>query len=183
MKKKKVNPHRIPVPKGAVDSRAILEEATKEDMYRAWLLVGNAMIDLDVIPASEVPALSDAVNRYIAASGSERERAAEMRRAEAVIPSKKPCGVLDPSGIRTQAQLSSFKDKVYKLATFTALCVLYLGLEKSGRLDENQLKRIFINVDISMAEIEYGLNSYKKLEQSLGEALKTASPDIFRYEE
>ena len=37
-KRKRVNPHRIPLAKSAIDKDAILEEAMHGDMYRAWLL-------------------------------------------------------------------------------------------------------------------------------------------------
>ena len=183
MKKKKVNPRRIPIPKAAVDSKAILEEATADDMYRAWLLVGNALIDLAIIPVDELPALSDEVNRFIKDTGDERQKASEMRRAEAMMGIRKPYGVLDPSYIRSEAELKAFKSKVYKLVTFTALCVLYLGLERSGKFDELQMKRIFLNIDLTLAEIDRGYNSYQKLEQALGEALKSAAPEIFKQEE
>lgn len=183
MKKKRVNPHRKPISKESVDSKAILEEATEDDIYRAWLLVGNAIIDLDIVHASELPILSDEVNRFIANPASERKRASEMLRAETKIGIKKPYGVLDPHGIHSEAELKTFKSKVYRLATFTALCVLYLGLESTMKFDELQLRRIFLNTDLTLAEIDRGLNSYENLEQTLGEALKSASPDIFKQKE
>lgn len=36
-----MNPRRIPLSKSAADKNIILEEATKDDMYRAWLLVAR----------------------------------------------------------------------------------------------------------------------------------------------
>lgn len=171
MKKRKVNPRRIPLSKSMIDSKAILEEATKDDMYRAWLLAGNAIIELNLASIHELPEVADSVNRFIAASDSEKGSASEMRRAESMIGVQKPSGTLDPSGIHTQAELDAFKRKVYQLATYTALCVLYLGLEKSGRFGENELRRLFLNVDLTLAEIDGGLNSYTQLEKALGASL------------
>ena len=62
MRKKKVNPHRIPLPKNAVDKDAIIEESMKDDMAHGWLLVASALSDLGYDNISE---LSDAVNRFI----------------------------------------------------------------------------------------------------------------------
>lgn len=171
MKKKRTNPRRIPFAKSRIDSNAILEEATKDDMYRAWLLVGNAIHELDLIPGAELPHLADSVNRYIGSSANDREKAAEMRRAERMMGIPQPYKSLDPSGIRSEVELESFKKKVYRLATFTALCVLYLALEKSGRFDADQMRRLFLNVNLALAEIENGMNSYARLEKELGEFL------------
>ena len=73
-RKKKVNPHRIPLAKSAVDKDAILSEATQDDMYRAWLLVVNAIIEQGQIPVKEIPALADTVNKYISSSISGKGR-------------------------------------------------------------------------------------------------------------
>ena len=177
MKRKNTTPRRIPLPKSEIDSQAILEEATKEDVYRAWLLVGTAILNLNLASTEEIPALADTVNQFIATSGNDRQNAADMRRAESMIATKKPYGVLDPKGIRSAAELESFKRKVYKLATYTALCVLFLGLERSGRFDEDQMKRIFLNVDLILAEIDRGMNTYKQLEATLGKAIVKISKE------
>lgn len=62
MAKKKVNPRRIPLPKKAIDKDAVLEEAMKDDMEQAWLLVASASADRGYENISE---LSDAVNRFV----------------------------------------------------------------------------------------------------------------------
>ena len=171
MKKKRVNPRRIPLAKSKIDSNAILDEATRDDIYRAWLLVGNAILELDFLPGSELPRLADSVNQYIALSASGKTKDSEMRRAERMMGIPQPYKSLNPNVIHSEAELEAFKKKVYHLATFTALCVLYLGLESSGRFNEQQMQRIFLNVNIAMAEIDSGINSYAKLEKVLGEYL------------
>lgn len=57
MAKKKVNPRRIPLPKNAINMDAIIEEAMKDDMAHAWLLVASALVDMGCENISE---LSDA---------------------------------------------------------------------------------------------------------------------------
>ena len=68
-----------------IDSNAILDEATQDDMYRAWLLVDNAILDLKLVSPSEITDLTDAVNKYIAASTNDKQKAEDMRRAEQMI--------------------------------------------------------------------------------------------------
>ena len=65
MKKKKVNPRRIPLAKSAVDKDVIVEEAMKDDMSHAWLLVASSLVEQEHISADELYELSDAVNAYI----------------------------------------------------------------------------------------------------------------------
>ena len=68
MKKKKLNPRRIPMAKALVDKNAILEEATQDDMYHAWLLVVHSILELELLPADEIAALADSVNKCIAST-------------------------------------------------------------------------------------------------------------------
>lgn len=53
MKKKKVNPKRIPLAKSAVNKEALLEEAMKDDMKHTWLLVANTLVDREKISAEK----------------------------------------------------------------------------------------------------------------------------------
>ena len=42
------------------------------NMYRAWLLVANAIIDQEQIPVNDIPSMADAVNKYIASDTHRR---------------------------------------------------------------------------------------------------------------
>lgn len=53
------------MPKSMIDKEGILEEATRDDMYHAWLLVFNALAEQGRIDIDEISVLTDAVNRYI----------------------------------------------------------------------------------------------------------------------
>jgi hypothetical protein len=54
VKKKKVNPRRIPLAKSAVDKDVIVEEAMKDDMSHAWLLVASSLVEQEHISADEL---------------------------------------------------------------------------------------------------------------------------------
>ena len=168
-KKKKVNPRRIPLAKSALNKDAIISEATEDDMYRAWLLVANALLEQERVEPVEIQGLADTVNKYVAASSSvsERKREQEMKRAEEFLGIPADAMILRANNVKSPIQLDKFKAKVFKLATYTSLCVIYLGLEKYGRFSSSDLKNIFFNVDITLADIESGRSSYKELENLL----------------
>ncbi len=54
-----------------------------------------------------------------------------------------------------------------KIAIHTALCVLCLGLERSGMLTLGELRRVFFDVDLTMAELDAAITSYGDLEKRL----------------
>ena len=155
----------MPLPKSAIDKNAILEEATKDDMYRAWLLVVNALLNLELVPVKEIEHLADNINRYITSSAFKaRAKDSEMARAEEIM-GMKTISNLNPDYIKSPVQLESFKKKVYQVATHTALCILCLGLE--SQMSSMDLKRLFFNVDLTMVELEAGITSYDALEAEI----------------
>ena len=168
MKKKKVNPRRVPLAKSAIDKNAIIEEAMKDDMSHAWLLVASSLVEQEHISADELSELSDAVNAYISnktfKSGSDNS---ELTRAEKLMGKNNPYKNLDPSRIHSPVELEAFKKKVAKVAIHTALSVICLGLDSTGRFSEEDFHRIFLGADLTLAEIERGVNSFEEIEQSL----------------
>lgn len=168
MKKKKVNPRRIPLAKSAVDKDVIVEEAMKDDMSHAWLLVASSLVEQEHISADELYELSDAVNAYISnktlKSGSDNS---ELKRAEKLMGKSNPFKNLDPSRIHSPVELEAFKKKVVKVAIHTALSVICLGLDSTGRFSEEDFHRIFLGADLTLAEIESGVSSYEEIEQAL----------------
>ena len=178
MAKKKVNPRRVPLPKKAIDKDAIIEEAMKDDMAHAWLLVASALLDMGYKNISE---LSDAVNRYIetgstldsesqnlqgkAAWRLKEHRDAEMRRAREIIGI--PNMRLNSDKIKSPVELEAFKRKVRHVALQTALSVIYLGLEATRQFSLDELKKIFFSADLTLAEIESGVNSFEQIEREL----------------
>ena len=171
-RKKKVNPHRIPLAKSEIDKDAILSEAMKDDMYHAWLLVVNAILEQEQIPKSDIPALADTVNKYISSvSFHHKSKEDEMKSAEQLMGIRGMPENLNPDTIKSPIELARFKEKVSKVATHTALCVVCLGLEATGRFQAEDLRRLFFNVELTLAEIDSGLNSFSDIEKHLSDCL------------
>ena len=181
-RKKKVNPHRIPLAKSEIDKEAILAEAMKDDMYHAWLLVVNAILEQEQIPKSDIPALADTVNKYISSvSFHHKSKEDEMKRAEHLMGIRGMPGKLNPDTIKSPIELARFKEKVRKVATHTSLCVVCLGLEATGRFQAEDLRRLFFNVELTLAEIDSGLNSFSDIEKHLSDCLVRIEVDEGEY--
>ena len=160
MAKKKLNPRRIPIAKREINTESIVEEAMKDDMAHAWLLVAGPL--LNYIGADELAQTADTVNSYIRNHSAGKE---ELERVSRLIETKKPR--VDPSYIHSAVDLEKFRRKVERIALHTGLCVVCLGLESTGRFSEEDLKRIFFSADLTLAEIESGVNSYEEIEREL----------------
>ena len=96
-----------------------------------------------------------------------------MSRAERMMGIANPYEHLHPETVKSPIELELFKKKVFKVATHTALCVIYLGLESTRRFHSEDLRRLFFNVDLTLAEIDSGCNSYAALEENLASQLIT----------
>ena len=158
MRKKKVNPRRTPLPRNALDKDAILEEAMKDDMAHAWLLVAGPLLDRGY----ELPPLADAVSEYVNNATPKDDKAA-MTRAEAALGIEKIH--LDPDRVKSPVELAAFKKKVWRVAMQTALCVIYLALEE--RIDKDELKEIFFSADLTLAEVECGIASFDEIQKEI----------------
>ena len=163
-KSKKLNPRRIPLAKSQIKNSDILEEATKDDMFRAWLLVLNALFDQEMISKEEIPELVGCVNRYMQrTSYSQNEKDNNLRRAITLMGIPCPYEHISPDGVKSTVELEAFKKKVRKVAIHTALSVVCLGIDSYGKYDHEQIRRIFFNVDLTLAELEHGTTSYPEL--------------------
>ena len=171
-KSKKLNPRRIPIARKEINNSIILEEATKNDMYHAWLLVLNAMFDLEYITPEEVSIVIENVNRFMKSNsdGKDKSKDIKLSRAEQIMGIPCPYDHISPENVKSAVELATFKRKVEKVATHTALSVLCLGLESTGKYTSVQLRRIFFSVDLSLAELDHGNNTYEKLKEQLGVA-------------
>jgi hypothetical protein len=158
MGKKKTNPRRTPLPRNALDKDAILEEAVKDDMAHAWLLVAGPLLDR----GHYLPPLADAVSAYVN-SATLKDNKAAMARAEAALGIKNPR--VDSSRVKSPVELEAFKKKVRRIAIQTALCVIYLALERL--IDKDELKAVFFSADLTLAEVESGINSFDELQEEL----------------
>lgn len=66
--------------------------------------------------------------------------------------------------------LERFKQKVFKIAIHTALCVICLGLDSTKRFSGDDLRQIFFNVDLTLSEIDHGCNSFDAIENALNQS-------------
>ena len=168
-KSRKANPRNIPLARRDVNKAAILEEATKDDMFHAWLLVLTALIDSH--SHSDITSIIKSVNTYVTKhSTSGIDTTDQMRIAEAIVATPKPHQNLNVDMIRSPIELEQFKKKVERLAVYTALCVICLGMLSSGRYSSEELKSIFFSANLTLAEIEHGCTTYEGLELNLTHA-------------
>ena len=141
--KKKVNPRRIPLPRNAINKNAIIEEAMKDDMSHAWLLVAGPLLDRGY----DLPPLADAVSTYVNKNTDKPTNRVVLAKAEKALGYEKPR--IDPSHVKSPVELEAFKRKVWRVAMETSLCIVYLGLE--GQISEDELKDIFFSADLTLA--------------------------------
>jgi len=85
----------------------------------------------------------------------------------AVMGVPNPCPHLDPDSVKSPIELERFRKKLRKVALHTALCVVCLGLAATKQFEDEDLRRIFLGVDLTQAEIERGINSYAEIEEYL----------------
>ena len=155
--KKKVNPRRIPLPRNAINRDAIIEEAMKDDMSHAWLLVAGPLLDR----GHELPPLADAVSAYVNKNTDKPTNRAVLTRVEKALGKPR----IDPSHVKSPVELEAFKRKVWRVAMETSLCIVYLGLE--GLISEDELKDIFFSADLTLAEVERGLTDFDTLQREI----------------
>ena len=101
--KKKVNPRRIPLPRNAINKDAIIEEAMKDDMAHAWLLVAGPLLDrgYDLTP------LADAVSAYVNKNTDKPTNRAMLTRVERALGYSRPN--LDTRHVKSPVELEAFK--------------------------------------------------------------------------
>ena len=156
--KKKTNPRNVPVDKRSISIDAIVDEAMKDDMQHAWLLVGSALIEQKICSADEVKELRDSLKEIDATETN-------IRHAEHLMGTKKrPGAKMDK--LFTAADLKKLRANMEKLALHTAMCSICLGLEEKGFTHE-ALKELFLAVDNKKSEIDSGTESYEKLERRM----------------
>ena len=76
---------------------------------------------------------------------------------------------IDMDRIRTKGDLLTVKRKLKEDALHSALCIICLGLEKTKQFSHEELRRLFFNVSLTMAEIESGITSYDRISKQLQE--------------
>lgn len=158
-KKKKVNPRRIPLSKNSFDEKALLNDAMKDNMTHAWLLVAEQLHEAGY----DITALSEAVFEYMKKGISSEDMSYDLKRAYATLGFQFVS--LDISRVKSPVELEAYKRKLDRVVLDNSLSIVYLGLEKDVKQDD--LKKIFFNADLTRAELEHGLTSYDELKNNL----------------
>ena len=177
-KKKRVNPRRIPMPKSSFDRDVIINEASSGNLYYAWLLVLHTMLELEAKTPEEVQRLWNAADQTVI-----QEYISNWRLTEAakIMGYELPYPTLEFRDVRSEAELTIYKRKAKENALHTALASICLGLDATGQLDRAQLRRIFSNVALTVAEVERGYTSYDQLAKavtSFGLSVEQTDEDI-----
>lgn len=167
-KQKRVNPNRVPISKEELDENRILAEASDGNMYYAWLLILPTLTEQESMTHKRVIEIWDTVNEYASQPRPADLRASEeTRRAENLMGLRMPHSHIDLDHIRTKGDLLAAKRKLKEDALHSALCIICLGLEKTKLFSQEELRRLFFNANLTMAEIESGITSYACIAQQL----------------
>ena len=169
-KQKRVNPNRIPVSKEELNENQILTEASTGNMYFAWLLILPTLSEQENMSRKRILEIWDAVNEYASQPRPQDLKASEeTRRAEKLMGLSMPHPHIDMDHIRTKGDLLAVNRKLKEDALHSALCIICLGLEETKQLSHEELRRLFFNVNLTMAEIESGITSYDRIAKQLQE--------------
>ena len=87
--------------------------------------------------------------------------------AKRIIPKDWDIPRLNVDRVTSPVELEKFKARVRRVALYTALCSICLGLEDTGRFSPDDLHRIFLAAYLTEAEIAAGQESYDDLERNL----------------
>ena len=157
MSRKKLNPRNIPMTGRSINIDAIIDEAMRNDMNHAKLLVGNAL--LNRMSLDEINEMLNSLHEF------DVTEAAVSHAEQLMGITERP--TVDLSTISTGADLKKFKAKMKKLALHTALCSICLCLEENGYTPD-QLKSIFAEVEQTKSKIDCGEVTYKVLKNMEG---------------
>ncbi len=169
-KKKRLNPNKVPISKDEVDVDKLIHAAGTGNLYSAWLLLLPTLCEYDGMTAERIEAILKAANSYITHPlPADKNIGKEKKRVEGLIGRGMPHPHIDLDRIRTKGDMAAVNRKLRENALHSALCLLYMGLETTGQFDEAQLKHLFLNADLSLAEIENGYRTYDSVSEELRE--------------
>ena len=170
-RKKRVNPNRVPVRSAAFNRGEIIARASGGNIVYGWLLVLHTLIYHEAIFLSPSAVQEEAVDAAVRLAWKAADDAvvhemlspSDLRKAESITGMKTPHPNLMVAPLKTQVDADRLYKRAQKNALHYALCSIALGLERLGYYDDKQLKRVFTNVQITLAEIEEGSVTYDEL--------------------
>lgn len=163
-KQRRVNPHRIPMAKSKFNKEAIINDVSYGNLYYGWLLVLHSMLEHCAKTPDEIQYLWNAADKTAI---QESVKSWELHKAEEIMGIMEPYPNLDFHNIRSEADLAAYRRKAGKNAIHIALCSICLGLDATERLDRAQLRAIFSNAALTLAEIEGGCSSYDQIAREI----------------
>ncbi len=163
-KKKRTNPNRIPIALEKIDKDELVASVSHGNMFYAWLLTLPALIQQEGVSKDRVIELWTVVNDYMAAPSFTGERLhKELRAIAGAIGSHEPYPQIGFERVRTLADLETVRRKLKKNALYDAVCMILIGLQSTGEFEQETLRRIYVNADLTLAEIEHGRTTYDEL--------------------
>ena len=151
--------------KNAVNIDEIITEANQDNLYYAWLIVLPNILEQELSTYDEVIGMWEAVKAYNRAQRKLSD--SDIKRAEELTGFHIPYKNLDVGNIRSVADLKKVREKMRMNAMGLAFGTIGLGLYHESHFPADSIKRIFLNADLTLAEMERGVNSYEKLSAKL----------------
>ena len=165
-KLKRINPHRVPLPKNNAIREQIIERASRGNSVYAWILVLHSM--LYHVAESDEERLR-AWNVADSVKVRENMDLKSIHAAEDIMGLRFPYPNLARQQIASLGDAVTYERKAKENALFFGLCAIALGLQATDAYDREQMRRIFSNADLTIAEIEHGSTTYEKLAQEIKE--------------
>ena len=180
--KKRTNPRKIPLAKAAINQEEVIAEVSTGNLYHAWLLVLPTLVDIDGMTKEKAVSLWEAVNDYASdPSFTGAHLQAQMSRAEKLMGYPVPHQNMSFRGITTRGELEALKRKLKDNAIHAALCIIWLGIEKTQEFSEGSLRHLFLNANLTLAEVQAGYTTYEQLADEMenrGYALRESTDEM-----
>lgn len=169
-RKKRINPNKVPISKDEVDVDKLINEAGAGNLYSAWLLLLPTLCEYDAMTGERIVKTLNAANAYITHPlPANKNIAKEKKRVEELLGMRMPHPHIDLDRIQTKGDMAAVNRKLKENALHSALCLLCMGLEATGQFSEAQLKHLFFNAGITLAEIQSGCRTYGAIAEELRE--------------
>ena len=167
-KKKRINPHRIPVAKTEVDKNELSEESFSGNYYYAWLLILPELFLIEGMDAAKIAEIWREIDHYTSDPRFTGQRMdSEVRRAERLMGWTTSYQGVNAQQIRSKGGLEAAKRRLQERAVHTSLCLICLAFDYMKLLDLERIRRVFLNANITWAEVQNGLLTYAELQKMM----------------
>lgn len=169
-KKKRINPNRIPISQDRINEDELIAEVSTGNLFCAWLLILPALAEMPGMTQARIIEIWDAVNDFVSNPNSlQNDAASETQRAEKLMGIQMPHRHIDLTQIRTKGELAVAKKKLKEDALHSALSMICLGIDTLHEFDASEIRNLFLNADITLAEISNGCRTYDSILEQLQE--------------